>query len=91
MNDAAKSAGVPVRFNRCGSMFCAYFTDAPVRNLADAMKSTESVSRDISTACWTRAFIWRRRNSRLASSRPRTAEADIEKTVQTAAEVMRRL
>ena len=39
MKDAAKSAGVPVKFNRCGSMFCAYFTGQPVWNLADAMKS----------------------------------------------------
>lgn len=39
MRDAAKSAGVPVAFNRCGSMFCAYFTDGPVWNLADAIKS----------------------------------------------------
>ena len=39
MKDAAKSADVPVQFNRCGSMFCAYFTGAPVHNLADAMKS----------------------------------------------------
>ncbi len=39
MKDAARAAGVPVQFNRCGSMFCAYFTAAPVRNLADAMKS----------------------------------------------------
>jgi len=39
MRDAAKSAGVPVTFNRCGSMFCAYFTHEPVWNLADAMKS----------------------------------------------------
>jgi glutamate-1-semialdehyde 2,1-aminomutase len=39
MKDAAKSAGVPVQFNRCGSMFCGYFTDQPVHNLADAMKS----------------------------------------------------
>jgi glutamate-1-semialdehyde 2,1-aminomutase len=36
---AAKSAGVPVTFNRCGSMFCGYFTDQPVHNLGDAMKS----------------------------------------------------
>jgi glutamate-1-semialdehyde 2,1-aminomutase len=36
---AAKSAGVPVQFNRCGSMFCGYFTSEPVHNLADAMKS----------------------------------------------------
>ncbi|MBR5691427.1 MAG: glutamate-1-semialdehyde 2,1-aminomutase [Verrucomicrobia bacterium] len=39
MQDAARSAGIPVRFNRVGAMFCAYFTDQPVRNLADAMKS----------------------------------------------------
>lgn len=36
---AAKSAGIPVQFNRCGSMFCAYFTSAPVHQLADAMHS----------------------------------------------------
>jgi len=28
-----------VNFQRCGSMFCAYFTDQPVYNLADAMRS----------------------------------------------------
>jgi glutamate-1-semialdehyde 2,1-aminomutase len=39
LKDAAKSAGVPVQFNRCGSMFCAYFTQQPVHNLADALKS----------------------------------------------------
>ena len=39
MRDAAKSAGVPVIFNRCGSMFCGYFTSEPVWNLADAMKA----------------------------------------------------
>ncbi len=39
MPDAAKSANIPVTFNRCGSMFCGYFTSEPVHNLADAMKS----------------------------------------------------
>lgn len=39
MKDAAASAKVPVQFNRCGSMFCGYFTGEPVHNLADAMKS----------------------------------------------------
>ena len=37
--EAARSAGIPVQFNRLGSMFCAYFTDQPVHNLADAMRS----------------------------------------------------
>jgi glutamate-1-semialdehyde 2,1-aminomutase len=39
LRDAARAAGIPVTFNRCGSMFCGYFTDQPVHNLADAMKS----------------------------------------------------
>jgi glutamate-1-semialdehyde 2,1-aminomutase len=39
MMSAAKAAGVPVQFNRCGSMFCGYFTSEPVQNVADAMKS----------------------------------------------------
>ena len=39
MKDAARSAKGAVQFNRCGSMFCAYFTDRPVHNLADAMHS----------------------------------------------------
>jgi glutamate-1-semialdehyde 2,1-aminomutase len=39
MSDAAKSANVPMQFNRCGSMFCGYFTSQPVHNLADAMHS----------------------------------------------------
>jgi glutamate-1-semialdehyde 2,1-aminomutase len=39
MKDAAKHAGVPLQMNNIGSMFCAYFTDLPVRNLADALHS----------------------------------------------------
>ncbi len=39
MRDAAKAANIPVQINSCGSMFCAYFTSDPVRNLEDAMKS----------------------------------------------------
>ena len=36
---AAKRAGIAVQLNSCGSMFCAYFTERPVHNLADAMHS----------------------------------------------------
>jgi len=39
MKEAAKSAGVALTVNNCGSMFCGYFTSEPVWNLADAMKS----------------------------------------------------
>jgi glutamate-1-semialdehyde 2,1-aminomutase len=39
LKDVARSAGVAVQLNRCGSMFCGYFTDRPVHNLSDAMHS----------------------------------------------------
>jgi glutamate-1-semialdehyde 2,1-aminomutase len=39
MRAAARAANIPVQFNRVGSMFCGYFTDQPVHNLADAMRS----------------------------------------------------
>lgn len=39
MADAARAAGIPVQWRRVGSMFCAYFTDQPVWNLADALRS----------------------------------------------------
>ncbi|MEI6356046.1 MAG: glutamate-1-semialdehyde 2,1-aminomutase [Verrucomicrobiota bacterium] len=39
MIDAAKAAGVTVTWQRLGSMFCGYFTEGPVWNLSDAMRS----------------------------------------------------
>lgn len=39
MKEAALAANIPVQFQRIGSMFCGYFTDRPVHNLADAMHS----------------------------------------------------
>jgi glutamate-1-semialdehyde 2,1-aminomutase len=39
MKEAAKAAAIPVQFNRVGSMFCGYFAEEPVHNLAGAMKS----------------------------------------------------
>lgn len=39
LREAAQDAGVPMWLNRCGSMFCGYFTEGPVDRLEDAMKS----------------------------------------------------
>ncbi len=41
MEESVRSAikGKPLTFHRIGSMFCLYFTEVPVRNLADAKKS----------------------------------------------------
>jgi glutamate-1-semialdehyde 2,1-aminomutase len=39
LRNVAQKAKIDVQFNRCGSMFCGYFTSRPVHNLADAMHS----------------------------------------------------
>jgi glutamate-1-semialdehyde 2,1-aminomutase len=39
MKEAATKAGIAIQFKRIGSMFCGYFTEHPVHNLADAMTS----------------------------------------------------
>lgn len=39
MADAARGAGVPVQWNWIGSMFCGYFSERPIRNVAEAMGS----------------------------------------------------
>jgi glutamate-1-semialdehyde 2,1-aminomutase len=39
LREAAKSAGQSVTFQRIGSMFCGYFTDQPVHNVTEAMRS----------------------------------------------------
>ena len=91
LREAAQTAGIPVQFNRCGSMFCAYFPHAPVWNLADAMKSDR--------ARFTKFFHGMLKEGvYLAPSQfeagfisaAHTA-ADIDATIRAAAKVMRRL
>jgi glutamate-1-semialdehyde 2,1-aminomutase len=91
MRDAAKSAGVPVTFNRCGSMFCAYFTGQPVWSLADAMKSDRERFKKYFHGMLAEGIYFA--PSQFESGFVSTAhsQTDIEKTVQAAAKVMRRL
>jgi len=39
MKAVAAAHGIPMQFQRIGSMFCGYFTDRPVWNLSDALTS----------------------------------------------------
>ncbi len=91
MRDAAKTAKIPVQFNRCGSMFCTYFTRKPVHNLADAMKSDRA---------WFAKFFHRMLEAGVYLA-PSQFEAgfistahtvsDIDQTVKAAAKILRRL
>ena len=91
MKDAAKSAKIPVQFNVCGSMFCSYFTSAPVHNVADAMKSDRERFKKFFHGMLDAGIYFA--PSQFESGFISTAHttADIEKTVRTAAKVMRTL
>ena len=86
---AAKAARVAVQFNRCGSMFCSYFTVDPVHNLADAMKSDrERFKKFFHGMLNEGVFLAPSQFESGFISTAHTTE-DIEKTVQAAAKVMR--
>jgi glutamate-1-semialdehyde 2,1-aminomutase len=91
MKDAAKSAGVPVTFNRCGSMFCGYFTSEPVHNVADAMKSDRERFKKFFHGMLDAGIYLA--PSQFESGFISTAHtpADIEQTVAAAAKVLRGL
>jgi glutamate-1-semialdehyde 2,1-aminomutase len=91
MKDAAKSAKIPVQFNVCGSMFCGYFTSEPVHNVADAMKSDRERFKKFFHGMLDAGIYFA--PSQFESGFISTAHttADIEKTVRTAAKVMRTL
>src|SRR6185436_14542679 len=91
MKAAAKSAGVPVQFNRCGSMFCGYFTSEPVWNLADAMKSDRERFKKFFHGLLDAGVYLAPSQFEAGFISTAHSEVDIEKTVRAAAEVMKNL
>jgi glutamate-1-semialdehyde 2,1-aminomutase len=88
---AAKSAGVPVRFNRCGSMFCGYFTDRPVDNLAGAMHSDRERFKKYFHGMLAAGVYLAPSQFEAGFLSTAHSPADIEKTVAAAAQVLRQL
>jgi glutamate-1-semialdehyde 2,1-aminomutase len=91
MKEAAKSADVPVTFNRCGSMFCAYFTGQPVWSLADAMKSDRDRFKKYFHGMLAEGIYLAPSQFEAGFISTAHTTADIEKTVQTAAKMLHRL
>jgi glutamate-1-semialdehyde 2,1-aminomutase len=91
MKDAAKAAGVPVQFNRCGSMFCGYFTSAPVHNVAEAMHSDREKFKKFFHGMLDEGVYLAPSQFEAGFLSTAHAAADIEKTVRAAAKVMRTL
>jgi glutamate-1-semialdehyde 2,1-aminomutase len=91
MKDAAKSAKVPVTFNRCGSMFGAYFTSGPVWNLADAMKSDRERFKKYFHGMLAEGIYLAPSQFEAGFISTAHRPADLEKTVRAAAKVLRGL
>jgi glutamate-1-semialdehyde 2,1-aminomutase len=91
MKDAAKSAKVFVTFNRCGSMFCAYFTGGPVWNVADAMRSDRERFKKYFHGMLAEGIYLAPSQFEAGFISTAHSKTDIEKTVHAAAKVLRGL
>ena len=91
MKGAAKSAGVPVQFNRCGSMFCGYFTSEPVHNVAEAMKSDRERFKRYFHGMLAEGIYFAPSQFEAGFLSTAHTAADIEQTVNAAAKVMKTL
>ncbi|HEX3798875.1 MAG TPA: glutamate-1-semialdehyde 2,1-aminomutase [Verrucomicrobiae bacterium] len=91
LKSAAKSANIPVQLNVCGSMFCGYFTDKPVHNLADAMHSDRARFAKYFHGMLDEGIYLAPSQFEAGFMSVAHTTADIEKTVQAAAKVMKTL
>ena len=91
MKDAAKFAGIPVQFNRVGSMFCGYFTSEPVHNLADAMKSDRNRFAKYFHGMLNEGVYFAPSQFEAGFISTAHSEQDIEHTVHAAAKVLKTL
>ena len=91
MRDAAKAARMPVQFNHCGSMFCAYFTSEPVHNVADAMQSDRARFAKYFHGMLAEGICLAPSQFEAGFLSTAHTAADIERTVAAAARVMKTL
>ena len=91
MKNAAKSAGVPVTLNRCGSMFCVYFTNGPVWSVADAMKSDRDRFKKYFHGMLDKGVYVAPSQFEAGFISTAHTPADIEQTVRSASKVLRGL
>lgn len=91
MTAAARSAGVAVQWKRIGSMFCGYFTDRPVWNLADAMHSDRNRFAKFFHGMLEAGIYLAPSQFEAGFISTAHTETDIEFTVATASKVLRTL
>ena len=80
-----------MQFNRCGSMFCGYFTSEPVHNVADAMKSDRERFKKYFHGMLAEGIYLAPSQFEAGFLSTAHTAADIEQTVAAAAKVMKTL
>jgi glutamate-1-semialdehyde 2,1-aminomutase len=86
-----KRAGRDYNFRRIGSMFCLYFTNGPVRNLAEAQRSDKAAFARFFHGCLDRGIYFAPSQFEAGFlSLAHTAE-DVARTADVAAEVLARI
>lgn len=91
MRAAAAAAKIPVQYQRIGSMFCGYFTEHPVANLSDAMRSDRQRFAKFFHGMLAGGVYLAPSQFEAGFLSTAHTEADIDFTVQVAAEVMKTL
>ena len=80
-----------MQFNRCGSMFCGYFTAQPVHNLADAMKSDRDRFKKYFHGMLAEGIYMAPSQFEAGFLSTAHTAADVQKTIEMAAKVMKTL
>ena len=81
--------GKPLTFHRIGSMFCLYFCEGPVRNLADARRSDQAAFSLYFHACLERGVYFAPSQFEAGFLSLAHTEPDIEQSARVAAEALR--
>jgi len=81
--------GKPLTFHRIGSMFCLYFHEGPVNNLADARRSDLAAFSRYFHACLERGVYFAPSQFEAGFLSLAHTEADIEQTARVTAEALK--
>ena len=82
-------AGKPLTFHRLGSMFCLYFCEGPVRNLADARRSDQAAFSQYFHACLERGVYFAPSQFEAGFLSLAHTDADITQTARVVSEALK--
>mgnify|MGYP002789564309 CR=1 FL=1 len=91
MAEAARSAGVNVQWQWIGSMFCGYFTDQPVWNLGEALRSDRARFARFFHGMLEAGIYLAPSQFEAGFISTAHSEQDIEQTIRTAAAVLKKV